>query len=101
MIDQDEKTIAATLATKGPLSAAVNAAHFQTYMGGVMDPWLCNASKLDHGITLVGYGTEDGKDYWLIKNSWGPGWGEKGYCKLIRGKGKCGINTNVCTATLA
>lgn len=76
-------------------------------MGGVMDPYdfLCSKTSLDHGITIVGYGDEKnwmGKDrpYWLIKNSWGSSWGEKGYCKLYRGSGKCGINTNVCAAFL-
>lgn len=58
----------------------------------------CNPKKLDHGITIVGYGTSDGKDYWLIKNSWGKSWGEKGYIRLKRGSGTCGINTNVVTA---
>lgn len=101
MLDQDEKVIAATLATTGPLSAAVNASWFQFYSGGIMNPWLCNPKSLDHGITLVGYGTEGSTDYWIIKNSWNSSWGEKGYCRLHRGSGKCGINTNVCTATLA
>jgi len=101
MLDKDEKTIAATLAETGPLSAAVNAKWFQTYMRGIMNPWLCNPKALDHGITLVGYGTENNQDYWIIKNSWTESWGEKGYCRLHRGTGKCGINTNVCTATLA
>lgn len=63
-----------------------------------MDPLLCNKKSLDHGITLVGYGSEKAKDFWLIKNSWGPSWGEKGYIRLKRGSGTCGINTNVVTS---
>jgi len=101
MLSRDEKEIAATLAETGPLSAAVNASWFQMYMGGIMNPYICNPKKLDHGIALVGYGEESGKPYWIIKNSWNSSWGEKGYCRLHRGSGKCGINTNVCTATLA
>jgi C1A family cysteine protease len=101
MVSRDEKVIASTLASTGPLSAAVNAQWFQMYMGGIMNPFFCNPKKLDHGITLVGYGAEGSKPYWIIKNSWNTSWGEKGYVRLARGNGKCGINTNVCTATLA
>lgn len=44
---------------------------------------------------IVGYGTEDGADYWIVKNTWGERWGEKGYFKLLRGKEHCGIHTYV------
>jgi len=77
-----------------PVSIAVEAdkAVFQSYRSGVMTG-MCGAS-LDHGILVVGYGTESGQDYWLVKNSWGEVWGLQGYAKLERGKGasgECGI----------
>ena len=49
------------------------------------------ANRTGHAMAVVGYGTQDGEDYWLIKNSWGTNWGQDGYMKLIRGKSACQI----------
>jgi C1A family cysteine protease len=78
--------------SKQPVSIAIEAdqSAFQLYHGGVLDNPACG-TKLDHGVLIVGYGTDGGKDYWKVKNSWGPAWGEKGYIRLVRGENMCGV----------
>jgi len=80
--------------SKNPVSIAIEADKmtFQLYRGGVLSE-NCG-DQLDHGVLLVGYGTDGGKDYWKVKNSWGATWGESGYIRLLRGKGgsgECGL----------
>jgi len=96
-VDKDENVIKETLFKYGPLAVALNATPLQFYFGGIFHPWkiLCNPDALNHGVLIVGYGTENGKDYWIVKNSWGKLWGEKGYFRIFRGDGTCGINTHV------
>jgi len=72
-----------------PVSVAVDAQSWSSYRKGVMSGF-CGKS-LDHGVLAVGYGTDGGQDYWLVKNSWGTSWGESGYIRLIRNKNECGI----------
>jgi len=73
---------------EGPVSVAIDAAGlaFQLYFGGIIKHF-CGTS-LDHGVLVVGYGTDKGTDYWLLKNSWGAGWGEKGYFRILREQSK-------------
>jgi C1A family cysteine protease len=99
---QDEQAIKTMLAQTGPLSIAVNANPFQFYDSGILDSDSneCDPQELDHGVALVGYGSENGKEYWIVRNSWGSNWGENGYIRVALGKGVCGINTYVITGDL-
>jgi C1A family cysteine protease len=75
----------------GPVSVAVEADQsvFQHYSSGVLTG-NCG-TNLDHGILAVGFGTDNGVDYWKVKNSWGTSYGESGYVRIQRGNNKCGI----------
>merc|ERR1719219_2185157 len=68
----------------------------QSYGGGIYSG--CPAGVgINHGVVVVGYGTENGKDYWLFKNSWGTWWGDQGYGKLERGVNMCAIGPVIAT----
>lgn len=88
----DENALKDAVANVGPVSVAVDAtSQWQFYRGGVFEPLTGCGTKLNHGVAVVGYGSEGGKDYWIIRNSWGSTWGEKGYLRLVMGKNECGV----------
>jgi len=93
----DQISLKAAVAQQ-PVAIAIEAdtRYFQSYSGGVLTSSSCGTT-LDHGVLIVGYGTENGIDYWLVKNSWGPTWGLQGYVKIARSSstndpGICGIS---------
>ena len=97
---KNENALMEAVANVGPISTGMDASHIslQLYHSGVYDPWfLCSQTRLDHGVLIVGYGSQGWlfgtHKYWLVKNSWGSGWGEQGYFKILRGDNKCGIAT--------
>ncbi|XP_053183632.1 cathepsin S-like [Scomber japonicus] len=89
----NENVMELAVFTIGPIAVAIDAnpEEFKFYKSGVYDNPMCT-QELNHGVVVVGYGTENGKDYWLVKNSWGTGYGEAGYVKMSRNKNnQCGI----------
>jgi cathepsin L len=81
---------------KQPVSVALRASSsvFQLYKSGIISSTSCGTT-IDHAVVVIGYGTEGGKDYWLLKNSWGTSWGEQGFFRISRstasGPGICGM----------
>jgi cathepsin L len=95
-----EAALTDAVANQPTVSVAIDAASFwfQLYSSGVYDDSSCRSGldDLDHGVLAAGYGTDtaSGKDYWLVKNSWGAWWGEAGYIRMVRNKNnQCGIAT--------
>jgi len=81
---------------KTPTSVAIDASRssFQFYKSGVYYESSCSSSQLDHGVLAVGFGTDGGSAYWLVKNSWGSSWGDNGFIMMSRNRNNnCGIAT--------
>jgi len=93
-VPANDETALMTAVWGQPVSTAVEAdgQSFQFYQSGVIDDPACG-TQLDHGVTLVGWGTDATlkKDYWQVRNMWGAAWGEKGYVRIVRAKNMCGI----------
>ncbi|CAH1100867.1 unnamed protein product [Psylliodes chrysocephalus] len=80
-----------------PVSVAINTRQvFHLYKSGILNDPTCTSDDrhLDHAVLVVGYGTLNGTDYWIVKNSWGLTWGQEGYVFMSRNKNnQCGIAT--------
>ena len=94
----DQLAVMEALASKGPLAVNVDASSWSTYESGIFSG--CDFSKnitIDHVVQLVGYGTDltSGLDYWIVRNSWTPSYGEDGYIRLLKtSTPSCGWDVN-------
>ena len=90
-----EQKLKEIIATKEPVAAGIHKLpSFESYKSGIYYDAECNSDEANHNhyVTVVGYGSENGEDYWIVKNSAGPGFGEKGYIRMARNKDNhCGI----------
>ncbi|XP_041675675.1 cathepsin L-like [Drosophila eugracilis] len=89
----DEKKLAEAVAFFGPVAVSFDSTEtsFYSYISGIYQNPACNKNPMNAAV-VVGYGTESGTDYWLVKNSWGTKWGINGYFKIIRNANNhCGI----------
>jgi len=93
----DQDAVMTHLAEVGPLAVAVYASGWGSYRGGIYTGCKYDHNiSINHAVQLVGYGTDskDG-DYWIVRNSWGSGWGEGGYIRLARdAEAQCGTNSS-------
>lgn len=90
----NEKALKRAVARVGPISVAIDASltSFQFYSRGVYYDKNCDSENVNHAVLVVGYGIQKGHKHWIIKNSWGESWGNKGYALLARNKNNaCGI----------
>lgn len=90
----DEEALRVAVFQHGPVSIAFQVVDgFRDYTSGVYTSAVCKNSPNDvnHAVVVVGFGVEDGVEYWLVKNSWGADWGDQGFFKIQRGVNMCGV----------
>lgn len=84
----------AEINARGPIACTVAVTPaLEAYTGGIFND-TTGATSLDHSISVVGWGTDNGVDYWVVRNSWGTYWGEQGWFKIVKGTNNLGIEGN-------
>jgi len=86
---------AALSQTAVTVAVQANQTNFMYYNSGILSSSACSGAYIDHAVTAVGYGSENGQEYFLVRNSWSSSWGEDGYVRIAveSGVGACGINS--------
>jgi len=95
--DDMELAMMTEIYNHGPISCAIAVTDdLVAYTGGIYTD-INNATEVNHDISVVGYGVEDGQKFWIIRNSWGTYWGENGYFRLVRGVNNIAIESGLCS----
>lgn len=87
----NEAALEEAVATIGPVAVMMDPYLTVDYKSGIFDDRYCSVFRIHQAVLLVGYGTENGRKFWIAKNSWGSDWGEDGYIRLLRGVNQCGL----------
>ncbi|XP_050302733.1 cathepsin L-like proteinase [Anthonomus grandis grandis] len=94
-VQNDENNLLDAVGSVGPVSVCINCDLIMNYGGGVFQDSSCSQT-INHAVLAVGYGSENGLNYWLMKNSWGTSWGIDGYIKMVMGQNMCGVASQPC-----
>jgi len=96
----NENLMATWLTENSPISVCLRADVWQFYRGGILLETQCPATpQSDHCVLITGYDLNTSPPYWIIRNSWGTGWGESGYILLQYGANACGVSYYPCSVT--
>lgn len=98
-LPHNEDAMASWVYENGPLSIGVDATVWQTYTGGIVSD--CQSTQVDHGVLIVGFDDAYETPYWIIKNSWGPTWGENGFLRVKKGVNECLITDDPVSSKVA
>ncbi|KAJ3442707.1 putative thiol protease-related [Anaeramoeba flamelloides] len=97
MVDEGDEDKLQSAVKGRPVAAAIDSSllTFLFYKSGVYSDESCSKTEQTHVVLIVGYGTTGGENYWILRNSYGKGWGDEGYMLLLKGGGnECGIASN-------
>jgi len=95
-VEADESQIESALVEVGhPIAVAIHAQEMENYQEGIFDDPRCEEGEINHTVLIVGFDKTGPVPFWIVKNSWGPEWGDKGYIKMKMGVNSCRINEEV------
>jgi len=97
-IKMDPEAIMAEIYARGPVAAEVAGEPLHNYTGGIFADEMASR-ETTHVVSVIGWGNDNGGKHWIVRNSWGEYWGERGYCKIRMGSNVIGIEKVVAWAT--